>query len=172
MEVKVNEEFDSLQPEDKKHDVEVSRPGTADSKFDDIDLDDQDEEEPVIAEVHQATAPQAVTRARIVQVAKPIPPKLPPRNPFRTRSLQLNTSNENLTRSTSAQNSPVRGQSPPTTPSLKEDDSSASSLSSVEGLDRTTKELHSHQSQEPKKAEDDFNPLPESPIKAIPGSFT
>lgn len=141
--------------------------------FDDVDLD---EEEPIIEEIHQAAASQAITRARIVQVAKPIPPKLPPRNPFRNRiSVNSNLSNDDSTRDASAGPSPMVGRSPPSTPSLNDDGSSASSLSSIEGLDRVSQGLQPHASNDPKatpkEEKDDFHSLPESPVKTIPGGF-
>ncbi|KAJ4292561.1 hypothetical protein N0V90_009224 [Kalmusia sp. IMI 367209] len=146
-----------------------------DSKaFDDIDLDDEDDEEPIIEEIHQAAAPQTITRARIVQVAKPLAPKLPPRNPDRNRSsYQSNASTDELTRDASTDPSPVVGHSPPTTPSLK-DGSSASSLSSIEGPDNVSKGLQphaSHDTQVQKEDKEDFHSLPESPVKAVPGGF-
>ncbi|KAK8187193.1 uncharacterized protein BKA78DRAFT_332942 [Phyllosticta capitalensis] len=60
------------------------------------DSDDDDEfedglEEPIVAEVQQATQPQAI-RARLVTVTKPAAPKLPPRNPIRNRKGPLNSS--------------------------------------------------------------------------------
>jgi hypothetical protein len=144
--------------------------------FDDVDLDDEasDEEEPIIEEIHQAAAPQTITRARIVQVAKPIAPKLPPRNPFRNRgSYQSTTSNDEPTRDASAVPSPVAGHSPPATPSLK-DGSSASSVDDFERLENVNKELHPHVSNETteqKEDKDDFHSLPGSPTNAIPGGF-
>ncbi|KAF2637402.1 DUF500-domain-containing protein [Massarina eburnea CBS 473.64] len=122
--------------------------------FQDYELDD--EEEPIIAEIQQATAPQSINRARIVQVAKPTPPKLPPRNPQRARrSVELDA-----TRDASSGPSPMVGQSPASTPELKADGSSTSSLSSIEGLDHVNQ-----------KEEQDVHSVPESPIKAIPGGF-
>ncbi|KAL5378070.1 hypothetical protein DPSP01_009354 [Paraphaeosphaeria sporulosa] len=144
--------------------------------FDDVDLDDEasDEEEPIIEEIHQAAAPQTITRARIVQVAKPMAPKLPPRNPFRNRSsFQSTTSNDELARDASTAPSPVTGHSPPATPSLK-DGSSASSIDDFERLEHVNKEHYPQVSYEPKEQKeekDDFHSLPESPNKAIPGGF-
>lgn len=144
--------------------------------FDEVDLDDEgsDEEEPIIEEIHQAAAPQTITRARIVQVAKPIAPKLPPRNPFRNRSsFQSVASNEDLARDASTAPSPVTGHSPPATPSLK-DGSSASSLEDFERLEHNNKEQQPHALYDPKETKeekDDFHSLPESPLKAVPGGF-
>ncbi len=52
------------------------------------------EEEPavVIHSIQKAASPQVVTRARLVNVAKRVPPKLPPRNPERTRKGSLGLS--------------------------------------------------------------------------------
>lgn len=144
--------------------------------FDDVDIDDdeEDEEEPVIEEIHQAAAPQTITRARIVQVAKPLPPKLPPRNPFRSRaSYQSTTTNDETNRGTLTDGSSVKDQSPPATPSLK-DGSSASSIDDFEGLEHVGKELKPHASQETPamhRDEKEVHPIPDSPIKSIPGGF-
>lgn len=40
-------------------------------------------------EVHQAAAPQVISRARLVTVPRRLPPKLPPRNPIRDRRKPL-----------------------------------------------------------------------------------
>lgn len=63
----------------------------AEESFDDVDGDgDGDDtadeaviEEPVVHSVQKATAPQFISRARLVEVPKRITPKLPPRNPNR-----------------------------------------------------------------------------------------
>jgi hypothetical protein len=146
--------------EEVEHD---SRPSTSarDSKaFDDVDLEEEEEEEPIIETIHQAAAPQVVTRARVVQVAKMIPPKLPPRNPFRNQTV-VNGSSEDLDH---------EAQSPFATPSLKGDGSSASSLSSIEGLEHVGNQLQPKPS-ELKEEKTDFQSPPESPIKAVPGGF-
>ncbi|KAI5263607.1 DUF500-domain-containing protein [Aureobasidium subglaciale] len=67
----------------------------AEESFDDVDVDgdgDGDDtadeaiiEEPVVHSVQKATAPQFISRARLVEVPKRITPKLPPRNPNRGR---------------------------------------------------------------------------------------
>ena len=60
----------------------------------DGDLDAVIEEPIVVHEVHHATSPQVLTRARVVQVAKkPQPPALPPRNPVRQRKASLTEPN-------------------------------------------------------------------------------
>ncbi|CAI6339641.1 unnamed protein product [Periconia digitata] len=131
--------------------------------FDEVDLEeDEDEEEPVIAEVHQAAAPQTITRARIVQVAKPIPPKVPPRNPFRPRiSGDPNVDDANQVDSATS------------TPELKADGSSASSLSSIEAFEHESKQLQSKPSDNIKQQDklEDLPSLPDSPIKTMPGGF-
>jgi hypothetical protein len=164
------------QEENRCVDSSIEKVARHSQAFDDVDLDDEasDEEEPIIEEIHQAAAPQTITRARIVQVAKPIAPKLPPRNPFRNRgSYQSTTSNDEPNRDASTVSSPVTGHSPPATPSLK-DGSSASSIEDFERLEHVNKELHPHVSNETteqKEENDDFHSLPESPSKAIPGGF-
>ncbi|KAH6642857.1 hypothetical protein C7974DRAFT_386274 [Boeremia exigua] len=112
----------------------------------DCDSDSDSDEEPiVIHEVHTTPAPQHINRARIVQVAKPVAPMLPPRNPFR------NSRNRNSAASAASggETSPERTspermssermsserteKSLRSTPSLERRGSSASSLDSVEG---------------------------------------
>ncbi|KAK8195807.1 hypothetical protein BKA81DRAFT_152830 [Phyllosticta paracitricarpa] len=72
------------------------RKESAASDSDSDDDDFEDVEEPVVAEVQQATQPQAI-RARLVTVTKPAAPKLPPRNPIRNRKgpLVINADPEN-----------------------------------------------------------------------------
>ncbi|KAF2820383.1 DUF500-domain-containing protein [Ophiobolus disseminans] len=153
---------------DESTDIE---PADGLKEFDDVDLDDDEllEEEPIIHEVHQAAAPQVISRARVVQVAKPTPPTLPVRNPFRNR---ISTASDASVEATNSKQSPI------STPSLRHGDSS-SSLSSVEGatLERITNRLRPKPSNEAaaeeKKddKEDAFHSLPESPIKSVPGGF-
>lgn len=56
----------------------------------DADAEDTEEdtdhiiEEPVVHQVQKATAPQVITRAKLVSVPKRVPPRLPPRNPNRS----------------------------------------------------------------------------------------
>lgn len=114
------------------------------STVDDED-DDEDCEEAIIEEVHQASAPQVISRARMVHVAKPMPPKLPIRSPLRTRR---ETPREDFftsspSRSGSKESKEVKetdvGEgvrlSPPRTPSLKNDGSSASSHDSISSIE-------------------------------------
>ncbi|KAF2476032.1 DUF500-domain-containing protein [Lindgomyces ingoldianus] len=173
---------------------EDSRPSSARNSqaFDNINLDDdaedeeeeeeEEEEEPVVQEIHQATAPQVITRARLVTVAKPIPPKLPPRNPFRNRlTVNSDIANESATRDIDAGTSPMvaSGPSPPSTPSLKHDGSSTSSkdsISSIEGLEHVSKRLQpkfdsNDEPEEKKEDKDEFHSVPDSPVKNIPGGF-
>lgn len=151
--------------------------------FDDVDVDDEDqEEEPIIIhEVHQAAAPQVITRARVVQVAKPVAPKLPARNPFRNRiSTHSDASSLETSLDASAGPSPaVEKHSPDSIPSLMRGDST-SSLSSTEDhrLEKIGDKLQPKYSNEPameQEAKDDkgdaFHSLPESPIKTVPGGF-
>jgi lipid-binding SYLF domain-containing protein len=148
--------------------------------YNDVELDSDvsDDEEAVVQEVHQATAPQVITRARMVTVAKPIAPKLPPRNPFRTKlSVNSDLANEGSTRDMGAGQTPVsRGQSPPPTPSLKNDMSSASSQHSLssdegEGLKRVSMGLQPKlKASEPEKKEEVIS-RPGSPVNHVPGGF-
>ena len=167
------EQTEAEEKEDKYLNTAPASTARLSKTFDDIDLEDdlEDEEEPIIEEIHQAAAPQTITRARIVQVAKPMPPKLPPRNPFRSRaSVQSNTASDEI----SMDQSSAKDQSPPTTPSLK-NDSSASSLDDFEGLEHVSNGLQPHVSQETPKAQNEekkeYHPSPESPMKSIPGGF-
>ncbi|KAI4683182.1 hypothetical protein J4E81_009310 [Alternaria sp. BMP 2799] len=151
---------------EEAHDSESS----SDSESDEEEEEDEFEEEPIVHEVHQAAAPQAI-RARVVQVAKPMPPALPVRNPFRNRV---------STNSDGSLNSPtVPKHSPESTPSLMRGDST-SSLSSVEDnrLEQIGNRLKPKYSHEPspddekkEDKEDAFHSLPESPMKSIPGGF-
>jgi lipid-binding SYLF domain-containing protein len=169
------EEFKVLDGEDLEDD------NLDDNNLDDDNLEEDTlEEEPVIHEVHQAAAPQVITRARVIQVAKPIPPQLPVRNPFRNRASMIsNASNETSHDATSGASLPAEKLSPVSTPSLRHGDST-SSLSSVEGasFERITNKLQPKPSNEavaePEKKEekeDVFHTLPESPMKSVPGSF-
>ncbi|KAF2868698.1 hypothetical protein BDV95DRAFT_500321 [Massariosphaeria phaeospora] len=170
-------------PNTKRHNDNDSRPNSLARKskaLSIVDFDDIDDEEPVIQEIQQAVAPQVITRARIVTVAKPIPPKLPPRNPFRSRlSVNSDIPNEISSRDASAGPSPMvaHGQSPPPTPSLKNDGSSASSQDSIlsveDSLDHVSDNLQPQISntEEKKEDKDSFHSVPASPIQNIPGGF-
>lgn len=166
-----------------------------DDKLDDVYLDSdcEDEEDVIIHEVHQAAAPQVINRARIVQVAKPVAPMLPPRNPFRN-SRNRNSATSDVSTERGAEEKP----SPVSTPSLRHGDST-SSLSSVEGdglahvsarlqpkpaeqpQELEEKKTEQEQEQEEKTAlEKDEKkeqeqaeklPRPESPVKSVPGAF-
>lgn len=151
---------------EEAHDSESS----SDSESDEEEEEDEFEEEPIVHEIHQAAAPQAI-RARVVQVAKPMPPALPVRNPFRNRV---------STNSDGSLNSPtVPKHSPESTPSLMRGDST-SSLSSVEDnrleqIGNRLKPKYAHEpspDDEKKEDKDDaFHSLPESPMKSVPGGF-
>jgi len=167
------------QQEGKKEDLRPSSPARDSKAFDEISLDDDDEEEeeeeeeePIIETIHQAAAPQVITRARVVQVAKVVPPKLPPRNPFRNASTpEANESSDSASHELPANGTTGVGQSPVATPSLKGDGSSASSLSSIEGLEHVSTVLPPNPHNETKEEKDDFHSLPPSPTKDIPGGF-
>ncbi|KAH7390869.1 hypothetical protein DE146DRAFT_145444 [Phaeosphaeria sp. MPI-PUGE-AT-0046c] len=162
---------------DQKESPELSK------ELDDTDSEDDDdvlEEEPVVIhEVHQAAAPQIISRARVVQVAKPIPPQLPVRNPFRNRISTASEASNDSSNDTATGPPTAEKHSPLSTPSLRHGDST-SSLSSVDGasFERITNEIqpkpsHDAVSQNEKKEEkeDAFESLPPSPMKAVPGSF-
>ena len=59
--------------------------------------DDAQIEEPVVHSVHavQPASPQVISRARLVDVPKRVPPKLPPRNPNRSGPLVVDASPKN-----------------------------------------------------------------------------
>lgn len=161
--------------------------GTKDPKksgeFDDVDLDDDEddheEEEPIIHEVQQAAAPQVVTRARVVQVAKLNPPKIPERNPYRNNRSSTN-SNTSLDKSQNASRQPSPANekpSPDSTPSLVRGDST-STLSSVEDhrlgqvdAKTETKAVDNKAQTEKNTAnqEETFHSPPESPVKTLNG---
>ncbi|KAL6706419.1 hypothetical protein ACN47E_005525 [Coniothyrium glycines] len=142
--------------------------------------EDEVTEEPIIHEVHQAAAPQVITRARVVQVAKPVPPQLPVRNPFRNRISTHSDASLDISRDASAGPSPVVAKhSPDSTPSLLRGDST-SSLSSTEDhrLEQIGNKLKPKYSHEPAKdldkqleKEDNVHSRPESPIKSIPSGL-
>ena len=146
-----------------------------DENLDEIELDSEDEEEEVVIhEVHQAAAPQVINRARIIQVAKPVAPMLPPRNPFRnSRNRNSTTSEASTERGAEEKPSPI------STPSLRHGDST-SSLSSVEGeglahisarFQPKPAETETQQEKKEEVKHDDFHSLPESPVKTVPGAF-
>lgn len=156
-------------PKEKRNDSE--------DKLEEIELDsdsEDEEEDVVIHEVHQAAAPQVINRARIIQVAKPVAPMLPPRNPFRnSRNRNSTTSEASTERGAEEKPSPI------STPSLRHGDST-SSLSSVEGdgLAHVSARLQPKPVQAPHEnnddvadKHDDFHSLPESPVKTVPGAF-
>lgn len=160
----------------KPRDDEDSSSEDDESEDDDEDEDDEIIEEPIIHQVHQAAAPQVVTRARVVQVAKPVPPQLPMRSPFRNRM----STHSDASIDASAGPSPVVAKhSPESTPSLMRGDST-SSLSSVEDnrleqIGNKLKPKYSNETaQETEKKtekENEVHSLPESPMKSIPGGF-
>ncbi|CAN9384946.1 unnamed protein product [Alternaria alternata] len=140
------------------------------------DEDDEFEDEPVVYEVHQAAAPQAI-HARVVQVAKPVAPALPVRNPFRNRVSTNSDGSLSTTQGASPVPSPTKPKhSPESTPSLMRGDST-SSLSSVEDnrleqIGNRLKPKYSHEpSPDDEKKDDAYHSLPESPMKSIPGGF-
>ncbi|KAF2277863.1 DUF500-domain-containing protein [Westerdykella ornata] len=156
-----------------------SSSGFVDEHLDDDADDDVELVEPVT--YLQASAPQMVTRARIVTVPKPVPPKLPPRSPLRKRhSDNSNFSSEGNTpgesRDMACGPSPDHPGSPPT-PSLRNDASSGysshESVSSMEALGPTDHQpvakgkLNALQKQE----DNAFISAPSSPPRQVPGSF-
>jgi len=176
----VKQELQDILEERKESTSHDSLPGSSHEEtknFQDVDLDDDaDYEEPIVHEVHQAAAPQVITRARVVTVAKPIAPKLPPRNPFRQK-LSVDIDNEASTRDASAGPSPMVGPSSPSTPSLKHDGSSASSkdsITSIDGLEHVSNKFQPRPETADSEKKDDkdyFHSIPPSPAKDIPGSF-
>jgi hypothetical protein len=195
------------QTQEKIEDTQANSTPSKSTEFDDVDLDDYDDdddddededddeddedededtdiiiEEPIIHEVHQAAAPQVITRARVVQVAKAVPPQLPMRNPFRNRISTHSDASLEASRDASAGPSPiVPKHSPDSTPSLMRGDST-SSLSSTEDsrLEHIGNKLKPKYSNEPpadqgkktdEEKDDAFHSLPESPMKSIPGGF-
>lgn len=72
-------------------------------------------EEPTVHSIQKAAAPQVISKARLVTVAKRAPPRLPPRNPNRRGPLVINADSAEVT-PTSATASPMtpRSRSPTT----------------------------------------------------------
>lgn len=168
----------SSKPHDAK-DIESEEDDSEEESEEEEEEEDEVVEEPIIHEVHQAAAPQVITRARVVQVAKPVPPQLPLKSPFRNRM----STHSDASLDTSAGPSPmVAKQSPESIPSLMRG-GSTSSLSSTEDnrleqIGDKLKPKYSHGStDEPKKNkqqqpnEDTLHSPPESPMKSIPGGF-
>lgn len=154
---------------------------STDSGVDNIEKDldpiesdsDEEEEEVVIHEVHQAAAPQVINRARIIQVAKPVAPMLPPRNPFRNSRNRNSTISNASTEREASSSAPGEKPSPTSTPSLKHSNST-SSLSSVEGdgLAHISARFQPKPvDPQPDSKHDDFASLLESPTKTMPGGF-
>lgn len=144
---------------------------------DEEETDDEEEEEAVIIHsVQQAAAPQVINRARVVRVAKPIPPSLPSRNPLRQRMSTASEASIDPPHDTAALSTKDEKPSPLSTPSLRHGDST-SSLSSVEGasIERMKRLSNGFPAEEEKKlaVNDTLPAQPESPLKTvhIPGSF-
>lgn len=80
-------------PIEASHHVEEDDEDEGDEDYEDEDGESyDDDDEAVVHEVHQAAAPQAITRARLVTLPQRLAPKLPARNPIRTRILPVQTS--------------------------------------------------------------------------------
>jgi lipid-binding SYLF domain-containing protein len=177
--VPLAEEASVKQTEDNSDKLKDTKAAEKSEPLNDEDSDDDDdilEEEPIIIhEVHQATAPQVVSRARVVQVAKPIPPQLPVRSPFRNRISTASEVSIDAAHEPTVSPSVVDKPSPVSTPSLRHGDST-SSLSSVEDatLERITNKLQpksSNEAGQATKKEDTLHTVPASPMKTVPGSF-
>ena len=109
------------------------------------EANDSEGEEAVIQEIKQAAAPHFVSQARLVTVAKPSPPRLPPRNPIRGR-LNINSelANTSSTRDQAAGPSPFTPASPRSSLSVRGDASSATSqlsLSSGDDLEHVSEQF-------------------------------
>lgn len=159
---------------DHKSDSDSDSDEEEDDEDDDEDDDEEEiEEEPVVHEIHQAPAPQAI-RARVIQVAKPVAPALPVRNPFRNR---MSTNSDGSLNTSAAPSPTVAKHSPDSIPSLMRGDST-SSLSSVEdnrleqiGNRLKPKMSHEQSPTNEKEEKNDIHSLPESPMRSIPGGF-
>ncbi|OCK85528.1 DUF500-domain-containing protein [Lepidopterella palustris CBS 459.81] len=151
-------------------------------------------EEPVVQEIHQAAAPQFISRARLVTVTKPTPPKLPPRNPIRDRKKPLiinaDASNSYVGKDQATGTSSLSSSDRLSPSSLPDHSSvrSQESISSDESLgglserfqpkpetqtNGVTNEVTEGEKEKPsmKQEEDEFQSLPASPIKNVPGGF-
>ena len=161
------------------------KPSTSEDVDDDIDAT----EEPVVQTIHQATAPQFISRARLVTVVKPTPPKLPPRNPIRDRKKPLiinaDTSNEYMGRDQATSTSSFSSSDRPSPSSLPGDYSSVrsqGSISSAEGPEGLSERFHLKINTEANRItdkqmavkpeeNDGYHSMPESPTNRIPGGF-
>ncbi|KAF2801720.1 DUF500-domain-containing protein [Mytilinidion resinicola] len=143
-------------------------------------------EEPVIHQIHHASTPQVITRARVVQVVKPIPPKLPPRNPVRDRksalSINPGSPNEHSTNDQATGTSSFSSSGRPSPSSLHDRSSvrSQDSISSADdGLEAVAERFKPHDEPSIEKGvtpgeekKDNFHSLPESPAaNHVPGGF-
>jgi len=149
------------------------------------EADDADNmEEPVIQQIHHASTPQIITRARLVTVVKPTPPKLPPRNPIRDRktplSINSNPSNEYITQDQATGTSSFSSSGRPSPSSLPDRSSirSRDSMSSDDGLEAVAERFKPREEPTVKKPvdtsqekNDEFHLVPESPTKHVPGGF-
>ncbi|KAF2496938.1 DUF500-domain-containing protein [Lophium mytilinum] len=142
-------------------------------------------EEPVIHQIHHASTPQVITRARVVQVAKPIPPRLPPRNPVRDRksalSINPESPNEHSTNDQATGTSSFSSSGRPSPSSLHDRTSfrSSDSISSADGLEAVAERFKPKDEPSIEKAvtpgeekKDGFHSVPESPsTNHVPGGF-
>lgn len=84
-----------LEDNDTSREAKTEISDLDDDDDDDDDYEEDESEEAIIQDVQQATAPQVITRARLVTLAKPMPPKIPSRNPIRQ---QTNTAQDDVSR--------------------------------------------------------------------------
>ncbi|KAF2751425.1 DUF500-domain-containing protein [Sporormia fimetaria CBS 119925] len=134
--------------------------------------DTDDDEEPVIEEILQASAPHMVTRARIITVAKPTPPKLPARSPLRTRRSANSSISQPGAHGMDEATGPLPGSPGTGPPSLRRGGSSSSSqssISSIEGYDHTSGKVRDDPGSDLER--EHFDSVPLSPTKAMPGEF-
>jgi hypothetical protein len=146
---------------------------------DDLGDDMETMEEPVIQQIHHAQTPQLITRARLVTVVKPTPPKLPPRNPIRERRDPLSV---DLTHDQGTGTSSFSSSGRPSPSSLHDQSSirSSDSISSTDGLEAVAErfKVKPEPSAEKEVApagddKDGFHSEPDSPTKQhIPGGFS
>jgi len=146
---------------------------------DDLGDDMEAMEEPVIQQIHHAQPPQVITRARLVTVVKPTPPKLPPRNPIRERRDPLSI---DLTHDQGTGTSSFSSSGRPSPSSLHDRSSvrSSDSISSTDGLEAVAERFKVKPEPSAEKAvapaEDEkgeLHSVPDSPTKRhIPGGFS
>ncbi|KAG9533028.1 DUF500-domain-containing protein, partial [Aureobasidium melanogenum] len=162
----------------------------AEESHDEVDADGEDTadeaiiEEPVVHSVQKATAPQFISRARLVEVPKRIAPKLPPRNPNRGNGPVVIGAEPGTPRPSSAEfsspaESPLKTNKPdwsaPASPNKLDADSPGFDPTPSPGEERNPwgQILEQHRRNESKESLDmpgTFHSLPPTPGETVEGA--